>query len=225
MRIEMVNLDDAARARGCVVVVDVLRAFTTAAIALQRGAAEVWPVATVEEACTLRDATPGALAMGEVGGLVVEGFDLSNSPAEMLTADVAGRVLVQRTSAGTQGVVRTVEADHQFAASFVCAGATARAVMALDPDRVTFVITGRDHRDGDEDLACAEYVAALIAGDDPDPEAFTKRVAASTAGGLFVDPGHPELSPHDLELSEQVDLVDFPLRVDRSDSRLRIRRP
>ena len=222
MRVRMVDLDDAARARGCVVIVDVLRAFTTAAIALRRGAREIWPVGTVEEACALRDATPGALAMGEVGGLVVPGFDLSNSPAEMLRADVSGRVLVQRTSAGTQGVVRTTGAAQRFAASFACAGATVRAVRSLQPDVVTFVITGRDHRDGDEDLACAEYLASLLSGHRLDPEEFTGRVATSSAGRLFVDPAQPEFCSRDLELAQQVDTVGFPLPVDSAGGRLRI---
>ena len=209
--------------RGAVVVVDVLRAFTTAAVALDRGAAEIWPVSTIEEATGLRDATPGALAMGEVDGLPVEAFDLTNSPAAMRSADVAGRVLVQRTSAGTQGVVRTAGHGPQFAASFVCAAATARSIAALDPGDVTFIITGRDHRDGDEDLACAQYVAALLTGGRPDPRPYLERIPRSTAGRLFADPGEPRLSPDDLEEAARLNDVDFALRVTADDGRLRIR--
>lgn len=224
LSIEMVDLDEADRARGTIVVVDVLRAFTTAAVAFARGAREIWPVATVQEARLLRDSTRGSLAMGEVDGLMIAGFDLSNSPAEMAKADVAGRVLIQRTSAGTQGVVRTVHAEHQFAASFSCAGATVRSVLALNPATVTFIVTGRDYRDGEEDIACAEYMAALLRGGQPDPRDYVPRIAASTAGQLFVDPNLPEFSPGDLMLAEQVDLVDFALPVQRSNGRLSIRR-
>jgi 2-phosphosulfolactate phosphatase len=223
MRVDMIDLDDAAHATGVVVVVDVLRAFTTAAVAIGRGAREIWPVATVEEARRLRDATPGALAMGEVGGRPVEGFDLSNSPSEMAHADVAGRIVVQRTSAGTQGLVRTVNASRRFAASFACAGATARAVGALGPEAVTFVITGRDERDGDEDLACAEYLAALLRGRHPDPDPYTARVAASSAGRLFADAGQPDFPSADLALAQRVDIVDLCLPVSQANGRLRLR--
>jgi 2-phosphosulfolactate phosphatase len=43
------------------------------------------------------------------------------------TRDVAGRTLVHRTSAGTQGLARTAGSELVLAASFVTAGATARA--------------------------------------------------------------------------------------------------
>ena len=220
VQVRMVDLDRAASATGVVIVIDVLRAFTTAAIALERGARRIWPVATVEEALAVRDATAGALAVGEVGGLPVEGFDLSNSPTEMARADVAGRTLVHRTSAGTQGIVRTAGASHRFAASFACAGATATALRALEPAAVTFVITGRDDaRDGDEDLACAEYLVALLRGETVDPADFTDRIVASTSGRLFADPALPEYPATDLDYAGHVDLVDFALPVQAVEGR------
>ena len=90
---------------GVVVAVDVLRAFTTAAYAFAAGAAAIWLVAGVEEALELGRRIPGALVMGEERGRRPPGFDLSNSPVEASRADLGGRVLVQRTSAGTQGVI------------------------------------------------------------------------------------------------------------------------
>ena len=49
----------------------------------------------------MKAARPGMLAMGEDRGRRVAGFDFSNSPAEVAAADLRGRELVQRTSAGT----------------------------------------------------------------------------------------------------------------------------
>jgi 2-phosphosulfolactate phosphatase len=48
------TLDTCHDARGVVVVVDVLRAFTTAAYAFAGGAEEIFLVSTVEEAFSLR---------------------------------------------------------------------------------------------------------------------------------------------------------------------------
>ncbi len=39
------------------------------------------------------------------------GFDFSNSPAELAEADLAGYDVVQRTSAGTRGVVEASSDD------------------------------------------------------------------------------------------------------------------
>ncbi|MBA2699724.1 MAG: 2-phosphosulfolactate phosphatase [Nocardioidaceae bacterium] len=53
---------------GAVVVVDVLRAFTTAAYAFAVGARRIWLVSSVEEALTLKSTRPRTLAMGENHG-------------------------------------------------------------------------------------------------------------------------------------------------------------
>ena len=117
---------------GAVVVVDVIRAFTTAAYAFGAGAAEIYLVAGVEDALSFKAAHPGTIALGEDRGLRPEGFDLPNSPAMVSRADLSGRTLVQRTSAGTRGVVAAVSADRLWAASLACASATARGVEAAN---------------------------------------------------------------------------------------------
>ncbi len=215
----MVTLDGAAEAEGTVVVIDVLRAFTTAALALDRGATAVRCVGTVEEALAERAAHPGSLAMGEAGGRPISGFDLSNSPTAMLQADVQGRLLVQRTTAGTQGVVGAIRASHLFAASFVCAAATARAVAALEPLQVTFVLTGVDERDGEEDRACAEYLAALLRDAQPASAPYLARVGASDAGRVFLAGDDPDFPTEDVTVATQLDLVDMALRAERRDGR------
>jgi len=99
-------LAEAHFARGAVVVIDVLRAFTTAAFAFHSGAKEIYPAASVEDTMGLKARIPGALVMDEVDGYKPEGFDFSNSPADIQQADLHNRSLVQHTSAGTQGIIR-----------------------------------------------------------------------------------------------------------------------
>lgn len=171
MKIDFATLDTCHTAGGLVVVIDVCRAFTTAAYAFGSGADRILLAGTPEEALALRDRNPGALAMGEVDGLPVPGFDLWNAPSELVKMDLSGRVLVQRTSSGTQGVVHANGATHLLAGSFAVAGATVRAIRKRAPRRVTFVITGAEQDDprfGLEDRACAEYIAAHLLGETPD---------------------------------------------------------
>ena len=139
MEIKFASLESCGAATDTVVAIDVCRAFTTAAYAFAAGAREIILVGRVEEALALRERMPGALVMGEVGGLPVEGFDFGNSPNELLGVDLADRRMIQRTSAGTQGVVRSKRARTLLASSFVCAGATARCIRQLAPENVTFV--------------------------------------------------------------------------------------
>jgi 2-phosphosulfolactate phosphatase len=81
------DLEDCHTAQGVVIVIDVLRAFSTAAYAFSRGAKKVILVSTVDEALSLKSTIPNAKAMGEVGGLRPEGFDFGNSPTCINEAD------------------------------------------------------------------------------------------------------------------------------------------
>jgi len=74
---------------------------------------------------------------------------------------------------------------------------------------VTFVVTGASlGRDGDEDLACAELIAARLAGDDPDPRPFLDRVPRSDAGRAFAPDGPEWAPPEDLAMACEVDRFD-----------------
>ena len=217
-------------ARGVVIVIDVIRAFTVAAYALAAGAADITLVGPIEEAFEMRERLPGTLVMGEVDGLRPLGFDLGNSPAAVATLDLSGRHLVQRTSAGTQGVVRSSGgADVLLACSLCCATATARYVQALAPEVVTFVITGvragsSGTNDGDEDVACADYVEALLRGQVPDRAKAVRRVLDSFVARLYFLPEDSRLPAEDLDYCTAVDRFDFAMPVTSDDGRLVLRR-
>jgi 2-phosphosulfolactate phosphatase len=199
---------------GAVVVIDVLRAFTVQPWLFHRGAARILTVTEEQQAVALRDTRlPDALLAGEDGGVQIEGFDLGNSPTQVAAAEVTGRTIIHRTSAGTQGLARTAGSDLVLAAAFVTAAATVEVLLAAAPQRVTFVITGASlGRDGDEDLAAAELMAARLQGEDPDPQRFTARVATSDAGRNFVPGGADWARPEDLAHCIEVDRFDHTLR-------------
>ena len=216
VRHRFTDLEGAAPAEA-VVVIDVLRAFTTAPWLLVRGVTRIFAVADVDHALALARGGPldGALVAGERGGAPLPGFDLGNSPEALTAVDPAtlrGRTVVQRTSAGTQGLLRTSGSRLQLAASFVTAGATAAALRRTGIAEVTYVVTGASlGRDGDEDLACAELIAARVDGDDPDPAPYLARVASSSWGRMFTAEG-PEWAPaQDLAHAVDVDRFGFTL--------------
>lgn len=214
------DLEDCHIAKGVVVVIDVLRAFSTAAYAFSRGAREILLVSTVEEALELRLQIPHSKAMGEVGGLPPPGFDFGNSPTHINVEDLSGITLIQRTGAGTQGAVRSQNAEVMLAASFVVAGATAEHIARLGTGEVTFVITGRNFSGGDEDLACAEYLEALLKGSQPEREPYIRRVFGSRDALQHLDPAQTGFPLSDLEYCTQIDRFDFAMPIRRDDGRL-----
>jgi 2-phosphosulfolactate phosphatase len=220
LKFHYTNLETCHTATGLVIVIDVIRAFTNAAFAFSRGAKEIHPVSTVEEALKLRAEIPNARACGEVGGLPPEGFDFGNSPTQTRTIDLDGCVLVQRTGAGTQGIVRSVNAGVILAASLVVANATVTHIRSLGADCVTFVITGQiGEGRGDEDLACAEYLEALLRGQQPDPAPYIDRVHKSRDALFHLDPNLPEFPKSDLDYCTNVDAFDFAMSVTKENGR------
>ena len=221
MKFKVLSLSKGSEARGVVVVIDVLRAFTTAAYAFTKGVQKIIPVGTIQEAFFLKNQIPGSLLMGEEGGIKPAGFDLGNSPAEILKHDLSNKILIQRTSAGTQGLVQSGPETTLIAASFVVARATAEFLNNLNPDRVSFIITGKSMgRDGDEDLACAEYIAALIQNQTVNPDKFTSRILTSSVGRAYLSGKNSYLSQEDIFLSSQVNLFNFIMIANKEDTRL-----
>lgn len=227
MEFKHASLDTCEHAAGIVVAIDVLRAFSTAAYAFGSGAESILLTGSVEEALALKQRFPHALLMGEVNGLPIPGFDFGNSPTLIAQQDLHRRQLIQRTSAGTQGIVRSQNAGLLLASSLCCAGATAKWIRrhAARFARLTFVITGqRPPAWGDEDAACADYIETLLKGQQPDTAAIIQRVRSSPAGQVFLDENKPDFPASDLEHCLAIDRFDFAMQVEKGDG-LMVMRP
>lgn len=224
-RIFLNRLQNLPTASDTVVVIDVLRSFTTAAVVLARGARAIYPVEHVAEASALLGRVPYPVSIGAVGGGdPVPGFDFGNSPSQLMDAELSGKSVVMTTAAGVRGLQRFHEARRLYAASLVCAQATAEAIQAAGADEVCFVITGEwVDRDGDEDIACADYIESLLRGDAAEPEIFVQRVRNSDFGQRFTAGTWPNLPLADLDLAAQANIFDFAMQVQREDGRLIIR--
>jgi 2-phosphosulfolactate phosphatase len=224
-RIFLNRLQNQPTADDTVVVIDVLRSFTTAAVVLSRGAAAIYPVEGILAATSLLGGLEDALSVGAVGGGdPVPGFDFGNSPAALMQADLVGRNVVMSTAAGVRGLQRYRQARRLFAASLVCARATAEAIRATGADEVCFVITGEwVDRDGDEDIVCADYIESLLRGEPMVCESIVRRVRDSDFGRRFTAGTWLNLPLADLELASQIDLFDFAMPVRREGGHLVIR--
>jgi 2-phosphosulfolactate phosphatase len=214
------QLDGAERATGNVAVIDVFRAFTTAAVALANGAAKIIMVGAVDEALALRTSGVGDLCMGEVNGVQVPEFDFGNSPFAISHVDFHGKTLIQRTSAGTQGIVAAGKADCLYAAALVTATATARALTIDDPDCVSLVAMGENTLiRTDEDELCAIHLRNLLQGRPGDPDAIRRVILAGREAQLYLDPALPQFQPGDLKIALDIDRYNFAIRVEIEDGR------
>jgi len=214
-------LEGAARAAGGVVVIDVFRAFTTAAVALANGAERIIMVSGVNEALALRTQGVAQVCIGEVHGRRPPGFDFGNSPARLRDVDLSGKTIMQRTSAGTQGIVTLRGAERLYAGSLVTARATARALAAQPASCITLVAMGKNGATRtDEDELCALHLRNLLEGRDGDAEAVRRVILAGGEALRFGAPTDPDAEdPADLEVALDVDRYDFAVRIRIEDGR------
>ena len=216
---------DAKEAEGTVIIIDVFRAFTTAAIAFDNGVRQITLVAEVEDALDLHRRGIGDLLMGEVGGARPDGFDYGNSPYEISQADLSGKTLVQSTRAGTVGVAAATKAQNIYLGSFVVAQATVNIIRRENPGVVSIIAMGDQGQvRSDEDEHCALYLRNLLEGRHPDPDSVAGLIMQGGATQKFFDNSQPQFHPKDVELALQFNKYPFAMKISREDGLLVARR-
>ena len=180
--VEIVSLVDGAAtiSGGTALVIDVFRAFTTAAVAFDRGAKKIFMVDSLDQALALRDSGKGTTCMGERDGLKPDSFDFGNNPMDLLDHRFDGQALIQTTTNGTRGLHAAKAAEVIYATSFAIADATVKTAQKAGR-AVTCAAMG-DHNAvrKEEDELCAFYLRARLMDRQPDFEAM--REVILTAG-------------------------------------------
>ncbi|GGR79164.1 2-phosphosulfolactate phosphatase [Deinococcus sedimenti] len=149
-----------------VVVIDVLRATTTAITYLERGADALLLTATPDVALNLRTEGSPYLLGGERGGLPIPGFDFGNSPVEAAGQNFTGKTVVMNTTNGTGAAhIAAQTGKHIFLAALTNAHAAARRARATATEEIAIVCAGTDEHVGLEDVyaagVLAEYLLAM----------------------------------------------------------------
>lgn len=134
------------------IVVDVLRATTTIAVALASGASCIIPAETVQDAKHLTK--EGDLAGGDRFCRQISGFSYGNSPGQYRGEQIAGKRIVLTTSNGTRALCKAMRADHIIAASLLNAEACAQMALELRRD-VVILCAGSHDSFALEDGLCA----------------------------------------------------------------------
>jgi len=143
----------AAKTGSVVVVVDAFRASTTIAVLVSKGACVV-PVASVEEAASVRT----DFRIGERDSAKVAGFDFGNSPTEILAADIPPECTVAlSTTNGTRIIEAAGGARAILAGGFVNASAVTEDLFenTYYDAEVVVVGCGWEGRHASEDEAAA----------------------------------------------------------------------
>ena len=211
----------AEEAQGTTIIIDVFRAFTTAAIAFDRGAKEIVLFADPNDALDLHRKGVGDYLMGEVSGKKPDGFHFGNSPHEISDVDMTGKTLIQSTRAGTVGVEAATNAAEVFLGSFVVAQATVDAIKKESPSLVSIIAMGdQGVVRADEDEQCGIYLRNIMEERKPDFNAVKSLIMTGGATQKFFDPEQPQYHPEDVALALQADRYSFAMKISREDGLL-----
>ena len=128
------GIDDDQISGRTAVVIDILRATTTAAVALFNGAREIIPTATLGDATSLKQKLDhsSVLLGGEREGQKVEGFDLGNSPFEYSSKVVENKSIILASTNGSAALLCGSEAENCLACAFINISAVLKQVLSLN---------------------------------------------------------------------------------------------
>ncbi|MDF1810462.1 MAG: 2-phosphosulfolactate phosphatase [Phycisphaerales bacterium] len=139
------------------VVIDILRATTTIVNAMEQGAKNIVPVASVDSARILAQDNPDSILCGERGGIKPEGFILGNSPFEYSRKVVDGKSCILTTTNGTRALRMSEDAAQVVVGSLRNLDALCDWIKT-DGRNVVLVCSGTDRRVSLEDCIGAGLI-------------------------------------------------------------------
>lgn len=150
------------RERYAIVVVDVIRATTVAATAVSMGR-RVFPARTADDASIVAASLKEPLLVGELGGNMPYGFDLTNSPAQIAVRTDVQRPMVLVSSSGTQLLMNAAGGAAVYVGCLRNVSALARH-LAASHERVAVLGAGtRGQFRREDQIGCAWVAEKLVA--------------------------------------------------------------
>ncbi|MBP9711561.1 MAG: 2-phosphosulfolactate phosphatase [Candidatus Pacebacteria bacterium] len=211
MQIQIIrSLEDAHKAIGLAVIIDVYRAFTTEAYIFANGAEKIIPVLDLEEAHKLKKENPEYVLVGERKGVKPEGFDFGNGPTEVLDVDFRGKTIVHSTMNGTKGLINAINAEVVLTGSFVVADSIIKYIKKNNIQNISLVSTAPHPEADNEDILLAYYIRDVLEGKEVNELDIKEKLATtSVAAFLLNEAGVPQ---SDIDLCLDFHRFDFVIK-------------
>jgi 2-phosphosulfolactate phosphatase len=149
-----------------VVVIDVLRTCTAAAVLCANGLDELYVCLSVRSSHKFAKSRPKSqpplLLLGERGGMPPEGFNYSNSPTELMNVDVRNKAALLLSNNSPTVLRHTAAATHVLLGSLYNAHAVMRHAAALATNTIHLVCSGHLGDEDIGDILAAGFMAAML---------------------------------------------------------------
>ena len=190
-----------------IVAVDVIRATTTAVTAAALGW-RCFPVPSLEAAVPQAARLQNPLLVGELGGNMPFGFDMTNSPAEMARRTDVMRPMILLSTSGTQLLWEGRTAPAVYAACLRNYRSQVKHLVGRF-DKVAVIGAGSRGEFREEDQLCCAWIAEGLVGEGYQVENQTTQDAIDRWRGQPVDSFLCSHSVAYLQRTEQLRDLDF----------------
>jgi 2-phosphosulfolactate phosphatase len=166
-----------------IVAVDVIRATTTATTAVALGR-RCFPVPSLEAALPLAARLDNPLLVGELGGNMPYGFDLTNSPAALAARADVSRPMILLSTSGTKLITDARASQGVYIGSLRGHSALAEH-LAGEHERIAVLGAGTRGEFREEDQLCCAWIAERLLQHGYKPErSDTERLVERWSGSL-----------------------------------------
>ncbi len=138
--------------KSIVVIIDVFRATSTIAAALDNGAKQIIPIDSVEKCIAMGLTTKDAITAGERDGKVAPGLEHGNSPLEYESDFIEGKTLLFTTTNGTRLLHMCGEASEIISGSFLNLGAVCDYLKSQNKDVLLACASWKDRYNLEDSL-------------------------------------------------------------------------
>jgi len=164
-----------------IVAVDVIRATTTATTAVALGR-RCFPVPSLEAALPLAARLDNPLLVGELGGNMPYGFDLTNSPAGLAARTDVSRPMILLSTSGTKLITDALASQAVYIGSLRGHSALAEH-LAAGHERIAVIGAGTRGEFREEDQLCCAWIAERLLQHGYEPErSDTERLVERWSG-------------------------------------------
>lgn len=171
-----------------IVAVDVIRATTTIATAVSMGR-RCFTVPSLEAARRLSARLCNPLLAGELGGAVPQGFEMSNSPAELALRTDTSRPLVLLSSSGTKLIHLAQGSEAVYIACFRNFEFLSRYLVGRHSHVAVIGAGSRGEFRGEDQMCCAWIARQLMdsgyVAENPETEAMVERWRRVPPGAIL----------------------------------------
>jgi len=195
------------------IIIDVLRSFSTTAYLLALPVKKIYLVKNIEEAHEYQNLFPDSVLIGESKGITPTSFDYGNSPSAVKNnADLRNKVIIMSTTNGITALLKEKKCCSVYATSFLNLFATALKMKEKGYKNIKLKPLTFRGEICQADLNCAEMLKKILLEEKCNVQHFINQIYRSKSASVYLKDNNTSFPINDFKMSLEVDRFPFAMR-------------